>query len=122
MEIGKLSVSELRKLLRRVEGEIKRREDTAKRDLLKKMQRLAADHGMSLDDVVGRAERPAKAPRNATPKPARAAKPKKITVAPKYSNPDDASMTWTGRGRKPLWVQKALEEGKSLQDLLIAKA
>lgn len=122
MEIGKLSVSELRKLLRRVEGEIKRREDFAKRDLLKKMQRLAADHGMSLDEVVGKAERPAKAPRNATPKPARAAKAKKATVAPKYSNPDDGSMTWTGRGRKPLWVQKALEEGKSLDDLLIAKA
>ena len=40
-------------------------------------------------------------------------------VAPKYANPADTSQTWTGRGRKPQWVQAALDAGKSLEDLAI---
>lgn len=40
-------------------------------------------------------------------------------VAAKYKNPEDASATWTGRGRKPRWVAEALESGKTLEDLAI---
>lgn len=118
MDIAKLSIAELRKLNKRIEAELKKRDESAKRDLLKKMQRLAAEHGLSLDDVVG-APAPQAKPRNATAKAPAKPKGKKIVVAPKYRNPDDASMTWTGRGRKPLWVQKCLDEGKSLESLLI---
>ena len=25
-------------------------------------------------------------------------------VEPKYRNPDDASQTWTGRGKPPAWI------------------
>jgi DNA-binding protein H-NS len=39
--------------------------------------------------------------------------------APKYANPDDASQTWTGRGRKPNWVIEALNSGKTVEDLEI---
>ena len=46
------------------------------------------------------------------------AKPRKA-VAAKYANPADPSQTWTGRGRKPKWVEAALAEGKSLDDLAI---
>ena len=48
------------------------------------------------------------------------AKPRRSgTVAPKYANPTDPTMTWTGRGRKPRWVQENLESGKQMDDLLI---
>ncbi len=120
MDIAKLSIPELRKLSKRVEAELKKRDDTARRDLLKKMQRLAAEHGLSLEDVVGKGGSLPAEPKK--PRAAAAAKPKakkKIVVAPKYRNPDDASMTWTGRGRKPLWVQKCLDDGKTLDELLI---
>lgn len=40
-------------------------------------------------------------------------------VEPKYRNPNDANQTWTGRGRKPLWVVEHLENGGSLEDVLI---
>jgi len=119
MDISKLSIPELRKLNKRIEAELKKRDDTAKRDLLKKMQRLAADHGLSLEDVVGKGSAPSEPKK---PRAVAAAKPKakkKIIVAPKYRNPDDASMTWTGRGRKPLWVQKWLDDGKAVDELLI---
>jgi DNA-binding protein H-NS len=42
-----------------------------------------------------------------------------IKVAPKYRGPDGE--TWTGRGLKPKWLQAALEEGKKLEDFLIAE-
>ena len=45
-------------------------------------------------------------------------KPKKISkVAPKYAHPENPDLTWTGRGRKPKWIEAALASGKSLKDL-----
>ena len=40
-------------------------------------------------------------------------------VAPKYRNSDVPEQTWTGRGRTPKWVEFALENGKTLDDLKI---
>ena len=42
-------------------------------------------------------------------------------VAPKFQNPAEPSQTWSGRGRQPLWVTRALQAGKNLDDLLIAR-
>lgn len=38
-------------------------------------------------------------------------------VLPRYRNPDDASQTWSGRGRQPKWVTEALAGGKTLEQL-----
>lgn len=43
----------------------------------------------------------------------------KTTVAPKYRSQQDASLTWTGRGRKPNWVASHLDAGGKLEDLAI---
>lgn len=40
------------------------------------------------------------------------------TVKPKYQS-KDGSNTWSGRGRKPKWVEAHLSQGGSLEDLLI---
>ena len=40
-------------------------------------------------------------------------------VAPKYRSPTNPSETWSGRGRKPKWVEEHLAAGKSLEALLI---
>lgn len=124
MDLGTYSLTELQRLRNRIDTEIRRRSETAKRDLLKKMQKLAADHGMSLDDIVGK-EAPAassRAAKTATPKakPARKAATRKTgTVAPKYRHPEDSSLTWTGRGRQPLWVRNWVESGHTLESTLI---
>ena len=46
------------------------------------------------------------------------AAPKK-PVAAKYRNPNDASQTWSGRGRQPVWLVALLAEGKKLEDLAV---
>ena len=37
----------------------------------------------------------------------------------KYRHPENAGITWSGRGRKPQWFVKALAAGKSADDLAI---
>jgi len=40
-------------------------------------------------------------------------------VAMKYQNPDNPAEQWSGRGRKPKWVEEKLSAGRQLPDLLI---
>ena len=35
-------------------------------------------------------------------------------VRPKYKNPNNPAEVWSGRGKRPLWVQKQLKTGKKL--------
>ena len=44
---------------------------------------------------------------------------KRATSAPKYRHPENAEITWSGRGRKPAWIAEALASGKSLDDFAI---
>jgi DNA-binding protein H-NS len=124
MDISSLSLAELRRLQTKVETEIRRRSDTAKKDLLKRMQKLAAEHGMSLTDVIGgqeATEKAAPAPKKAAAKPAakKAAKPASVI---KFRHPENAAIGWTGHGRKPQWVIDWLAQGKALDDLRAASA
>jgi DNA-binding protein H-NS len=40
-------------------------------------------------------------------------------VQPKYRNPENEGETWSGRGRKPRWVEMALAHDRTLDDLAI---
>lgn len=94
----------LLKIMDEIPVELKKRDKVMRQELKSKMQKLAEEAGYSLDEILagGKAKTPTK------------------KAAPKYENPDDPSTTWTGRGRKPLWVVAALEEGKTLEDLEIS--
>ena len=37
----------------------------------------------------------------------------------KFRNPDDPRQTWTGRGKRPRWLNDKLNAGKDLQDFAI---
>ena len=39
------------------------------------------------------------------------------SIAPKFIGPNGE--TWAGRGRKPLWLQQAEQEGKTAEDFRI---
>ncbi|WP_079432815.1 H-NS family nucleoid-associated regulatory protein [Zoogloea sp. LCSB751] len=118
MDISSLSLAELRRLQTKVETEIRRRSDTAKKDLLKRMQKLAAEHGMSLTEVIGQesTEKAAPAPKKTAAKPAKKAAAKPASVI-KFRHPENAAIGWTGHGRKPQWVIDWLAQGKPLDEL-----
>lgn len=42
-------------------------------------------------------------------------------VAPKYRNPDDPDTTWSGRGRKPKWVEAHLAKHGNLDAVKIKR-
>ncbi len=119
MDLSSLSVAELRRLQTKVETEIRRRSDTAKKDLLKRMQKLAAEHGMSLNEVIGQEadKAPAAAPAAKKAAAAKSAKKAKAASVIKFRHPENASIGWTGHGRKPQWVIDWVAQGKSLDDL-----
>lgn len=41
---------------------------------------------------------------------------------PKYRHPENAELTWTGRGRAPAWLQALLDAGHTKESLLIPGA
>jgi DNA-binding protein H-NS len=43
-------------------------------------------------------------------------------VLPKYQNPNDPAELWSGRGRRPHWVQAQLKAGKKIEHFLIARS
>lgn len=108
-----LSISQLQDLIGKAQTELEKRSarQAAITAAVDEIKALAEKHGLSaqeLNEVVG----------GLTTQKSGTAK-SRGQVAPKYRSPDDASLTWTGRGRKPLWVASALETGKTLEDLAI---
>lgn len=50
---------------------------------------------------------------------ARGTAPAKVRGVPKYRSSVDPSLTWSGKGRKPGWIQTFEENGGNLSDWLI---
>ncbi len=95
-----MSKDELVALQKDVAAAIKDFDKRKKKEDLIATQKAVQEFGFSLGEVSGGCQTGAK-------------------VAPRYRNPSNPDQTWTGRGRKPLWVVDALNSGKSLDDLAI---
>ena len=108
MDLGKLSRKELDELIERAE---RRKHELAQERIGRvrdEIYALLEAEGLTLDEVFNGERR------------GRVAKSSKgIAVKPKYRNPDDASQTWAGRGKRPRWFVDALSAGKSEADLMI---
>lgn len=101
IDFDKMSLKEMRDMRTKLDRAINSYEDRKRREAMTAIEEAAREHGFNLAELTG-------------------AKPRKTgTVAPKYANPQDPTMTWTGRGRKPRWVQESLDGGKTLEDLAI---
>jgi len=46
-------------------------------------------------------------------------KPKPTKNPAKFSNPDNPSQTWTGRGLAPMWLKELVEKGHDKNEFLI---
>lgn len=102
INLDDMSLQELKSLQSRVAKAVSGYVDRKKKQALSDLEETAKKHGYTLSELTGVAGVRKRAP-----------------VAPKYANPDDGSQTWSGRGRKPRWMEAALKNGKSLDDLTI---
>lgn len=105
INFNEYSLEDLKQLQDDLEKAIKSKAKEAKKTALQQIHNIANEHGLDLDEVLDGLKNPAKKTAG--------------KVAPKYKNPADDSQTWTGRGRKPKWVEEWLNSGKSLDDLAI---
>ncbi|GAA0301414.1 H-NS histone family protein [Rhodovulum strictum] len=99
-DLDKLSLAELKQLRKDVDAAIASYNDREKAKARAALEEKAKEFGFSLDDIFGKKTRRSK------------------TVA-KYRNPNNASETWSGRGRRPNWLEDALKKGAQLESFLI---
>ena len=98
VDISNLSVAGLEALKGSIDSAISSRRQTELVDLRGTIEEMLEKAGFSLEEVMQ----------------ARAAK--KRVIEPKYFNPNNQEQTWSGRGRKPGWVEELLAAGGSLED------
>lgn len=96
---------------RDVERAIRESETRAKADAKQKILELAQAAGFELNDLFG----------NAPATKVRGAGRSKTDLPPKYRHPENADITWSGRGRQPDWVKAHIEAGGDKEELLIDK-
>ena len=100
--IEALSLKELKQLQKDLAKAISTYEDRQKAEARVKLEAIAKDLGYALADLVGIEGKTSRAP-----------------AVPKYRHPENASLTWSGRGRKPLWFVAALNAGKTPDEMAI---
>jgi len=117
IDVTVLSLVDLQQLQKDVKKQIRYKETSDKKDTLLALKALAEQRGFTLRQLVGKS-----AKKTATPKgngDGELAPPKK-SGPPIYFHPANSKKSWTGKGRKPKWVQHFLDQGKQLDDLKIA--
>lgn len=105
IDLSTLSLEELKALRKTVERMIEGWEERKRRDALAAAEEAARIHGFNLADLAG-----------GTGRGKRSAKPVR---AVRYINPDNPAQTWSGRGRRPVWINEALTAGKTLEELSV---
>ncbi|MGQ5524567.1 H-NS histone family protein [Chitinimonas sp. PSY-7] len=107
VDLSGLSLPQLYELEKNLGREIARRKIEDKQKAIADLQKLAADRGFSLSELLG-AEGSSKR-----------ASAKRGPVAAQFKNPANPEQTWTGRGRKPQWVADHLAGGGSIDALRV---
>lgn len=108
INLDSLSTTELQALIKSAEAQMDSARKNHVKEVRAKIDGILAGAGLTIGDVYPtRGGKSAKGP--------------KAAVAPKYRNPDNASQTWSGRGKRPHWFVEALKKkGVTAESLLIA--
>jgi DNA-binding protein H-NS len=101
IDLSKFTIPELQEIAQDIEKEIVERRELAKQKVLEQMRELAGSIGMTPEELLGTGDKG------------------RAKVEAKYRHPDDASLTWSGRGKRPNWINEALALGKTLDDLAV---
>ncbi|HPQ97526.1 MAG: H-NS histone family protein [Thiothrix sp.] len=100
INLEELTVAELDRLKNSIDSAIVNRRQSELMNIRRQVDEIVGTSGFSLQEILD--ARPARKP-----------------VEPKYQNPDNLDETWTGRGRRPRWVESCIKSGKTLEELAI---
>ena len=98
MDIEQLSVEEIKALQDKLEDSLKEREAAELQDIVSKIQDLVAISSYEMQEVLSILQEGLEA--------------KKV----RYQHPTDSKLTWSGRGRMPLWLHELIEDGNNKED------
>jgi len=107
-DLSEIAFQDLVKLRNELDTSIDNRREEEKQQLLWDIREKITERGFSMTEIFSRDE---------IIKHLKSRSP----VFLKYHNPDNPEQKWSGRGRKPNWVIALLEQGRSLDELLIEK-
>jgi DNA-binding protein H-NS len=102
-----MSASELQALKSEIERELNQR--SAKLQAIEEVKKLAASKGLKLDDLLAElgGDKSVKGKRELGPAPIR------------FRHPQNPSLTWSGRGKRPNWMRDAMAAGLSEESMRI---
>lgn len=117
MDLTSLSLGKLNTLKQRIAREIEVRERVGKVDVIKKLRKLAAAEGFTLEELLSlppqaQATAPAKAKRTR-----KAVAKQKAPLPIRYAHPGNPELKWSGRGRRPSWVEVWTQNGGAMSAL-----
>lgn len=101
VDLDSMSKEELQKLRKETERKLKDYDQRRRAEARSAAEKAVKEYGYSLEDLVGAGRRGSS------------------KSVPRYRHPENASITWTGRGRKPGWVKAHLDGGGKIEDLAI---
>ena len=97
-----LSLKELRQLQKDLAKAIFTYEERHKAQARAKLEAIAKEMGYSLAELIGVEVKTTRAP-----------------AVAKYRHPENAALTWSGRGRKPQWFADHVNAGKDPSALAV---
>ncbi|WP_127902295.1 H-NS family nucleoid-associated regulatory protein [Solirhodobacter olei] len=100
LDLNTLDLPELKQLQKDVAKAIDNFESRKKAEAVAALEAQAKELGFSLADLAG----------VTTGR-------KRGAGAPKYRHPENPDLTWTGRGRKPKWIEAHIAAGKDIKEL-----
>lgn len=100
-DLIKIPLKELLEFQIKLNKAVELRREDEKHEIYQKITALASESGFSLSELMNQ-------------------KPPKKTPAPiRYRNPNNKNEVWTGKGRKPKWLEDQLSAGKKLEELAV---
>ncbi|MFZ5561988.1 MAG: H-NS family nucleoid-associated regulatory protein [Pseudomonadota bacterium] len=112
VNLNNLSVQELENVIVQANELIEAKREQAVAKARADIEKIAAGTGYSVSDLLGLRQAPGR----------KARARKGTAAADKYRNPKDPSQTWSGRGKRPRWLQEMLEKGAKLESFLVKQA
>jgi DNA-binding protein H-NS len=105
-DLSKMKLDELMLLQKDVEVAIRNCRERNRKEARAAAEAAAAGMGFTLSDLMGI---------KLTGKSSRSPAP------PKYRHPENPTLTWSGRGRKPAWFSDAFAAGVPEDEMLIGR-
>ncbi len=102
MDFKQQTLDELEDLRDQIDSEIQSRKNQKKNDALRQIKDIAEQAGLSPDELLNLMS-----------------KKTRTSAGIKYRNPDNSEQAWSGRGRRPRWLEEGLKKGKTLDDYLV---